>query len=822
MPIGFCSPNNSIDMKRPWSKISIRPSTFAGKLTQLVILTLLITMSTIAVVIYVFSKRALTTEAENRYQGFMELTNVKVNNVLTGVELLSANYLLEVEKNLDDPDKIYEILQESLNTNPNIVGCGVGFVPGYYPAKGRWFEPYALKQSDGRVETSQIGSQSHDYFSHEWYVEGIKSKHGYWTNPYYDDAGGKMPMFSYSLPVHDKRGRVVGVLGADISLAWLQTQLKEIDMKNNDNRQRVDPMTLDDGASYSFIIGHDGTYIAHPDKKRILYENLSSYVNATTDTLDNFLCKEMKQGSEGHVLMDLEGVPSYVFYAPLDDTDWSMAIVVPQHTLFRRANVIGATILALMALGLLLAFVVCHRGIRRLTSPLSRFAQSAGEIARGNFDAALPRITTRDEIGLLRDSFEEMQSSLSRYVEDLKRTTASKASLDSELKIAASIQMSMLPPVDNPFPERSDMDIYGHLSPAKGVGGDLFDFYIRDEKLLLCIGDVSGKGVPAALVMAVTRFLFRNISSHEDSPDRIVTEINEAMIDGNDNNMFVTLFVGVLDFATGRLKYCNAGHERPMLIGAGIGWLPCDTNIPAGLRAGWKYSLQEASIQQQTTLLLYTDGLTEAEDAAGHQFGEHRIMQVVQRQLDARQHSPRQLIGALNDAVLAFVGTAEQHDDLALLAVQYKRLPDVRYRRVITLDNDVEQVSDLAAFVDKVCSRVDFDTATSVQLNLAIEEAVVNVMKYAYPVGIRGEIRVEVLVNDKQLQFVISDEGSPFDPTVTADVDTSLGTSERRIGGLGIHLVRKMMDSVEYQRMGNRNVLTLTKRLHTADNHKNR
>lgn len=800
-------------MGRLWNRFSPRPRTFAGRLTELILLTLLLTMSAMTGCIYLFSKRAMTAEAENRYHGMMELTNAKVAAVLNKAELATMNKVIEIEENLSNPDKINDVLRDVLVTNSDIVGCGVAFEPDYYPNHGRWYEPYALKREDDTIQVAQIGGESHDYLHQDWYIGALKSDAGYWSKPYYDDAGGKMLLFTYSMPLHDARRHAVGVVGADISLKWLQQQLQEIDMKNNDSDQKIGRKAVDLGASYSFIIARDGTYIVHPDERRMLSSNYFSAATATTDTLDDHVGRQMVQGHEGSVVMEVDGVKCHVFYEPLSAAHWSMAIVVPEDTFYYHANIVGGIILALMALGLIVAFIVCHRAIKHLTRPLARFAASAGEVAKGNFEAELPDITTHDEISLLHDSFQGMQQSLSRYVEDLKRTTASKAALDSELKIASGIQMSMLPKVEDPFPDRTDIDIYGRLTPAKAVGGDLFDYYVRDEKLFLCIGDVSGKGVPAALVMAVTRFLFRNISSHDDSPERIVTSLNEAMIDGNETNMFVTLFLGVLDLSTGHLLYCNAGHVAPLLIGDGMGQLPCDTNIPVGLKSGWKYSLQEAVINKQTTILLYTDGLTEAQDAAGRQFGETRIMKTVRHQFDMRQHAPRQLIDALTEAVNLFAGPDEQNDDLTMLAVQYTRRSDVQLQRAIILTSDMSQVPRLAAFVDEVCFQAGIGAVTTAQMNLVMEEAVVNVMKYAYPSPMTGDVRVEALVDDNELRFVISDSGRPFDPTAEAEVDTSLSTGERRIGGLGIHLMRRMMDRVDYERKAGMNLLTLTKQL---------
>lgn len=793
------------------SRFKITPRTLAGRLTQWIILTLLLTMTAIAWVIYGFSKNAMAEEAENRYQGFVLLTNMRVDNELNMVELATANNVAKVANNLDRPDRIRDVLAEILANNPNIVGCGVGFAPDYYPQLGHWYELYALRKGDG-VELSQIGGETHDYFNSEWYSAVSESGKSHWTDPYFDDAGGKMPLFTYSMPVRDEKGRVVAVLGADVSLQWLKSMLREIDDKNNSYQYRDSLFTGPD-TIYSFIIGHDGTYIIHPDEKRIINESFPVNASETSEELDDQVAREMLEGKSGSAVLDIDGVNSSLFYAPLKDIGWSMAIAVPQHTFYHRANLVGGVILILMALGLLVAFMICRSAIKRITRPLTRFAASAREVAIGNFDAPLPAIATQDEIGLLRDSFEGMQHSLSQYVEDLKRSTASQAAMDSELKIASAIQRSMLPKEYPAFPNRDDIDVYGQLLPAKAVGGDLYDYFLRDDKLFFCIGDVSGKGVPASLVMAVTRFLFRNIVLHTERPDTIVGAINDALVENNEANMFVTLFVGVLDLATGQMQYCNAGHISPILIGAGIGTLPCDTNIPVGLQALWPFTMQEVDIKQQTTIFLYTDGLSEAEDAQQRQFGTQRMLQVMRTQLESRHHNPQALIDSMIDTVRAFAGGDEQSDDLTMLAVQYARKSNVRYQRSITLNNDINEMPQLTAFVEETFRRSNLDEPLAMQINLAIEEAVVNVMKYAYPAGTPGQVYIESQVQDDMLRFVISDSGVPFDPTARAAVDTDRGTMERGIGGLGIHLVRQIMDQVKYERQGDKNVLTLVKKL---------
>ena len=363
-------------------------------------------------------------------------------------------------------------------------------------------------------------------------------------------------------------------------------------------------------------------------------------------------------------MKDLKGTPYYINYKPLASTDWTVAVIQHRDMVFAWGEVLALVILLCMGVGAIVIFFFISRSIRRATKPLGFLSDSAQEVAKGNFDAPLPTFKHNDEVAQLRDSFGTMQQSLKQYVEELKETTAAKASILSELNVAHSIQMSMIPKTFPAFPDRKDIELYASLTPAKAVGGDLYDFFILDEKLFFCIGDVSGKGVPAALVMAVTRTLFRNIAAHVAKPSHIVKTMNENICDGNDNCMFVTLFVGVLDLATGRLSYCNAGHETPYLLSEAFSLLPADSNLPVGVMADLQYSEQETDMVVGTTLFLYTDGLTEAENANHEQFGKQRIDKII----SAFKGSPQELVETMTTAVHQFVGDTEQSDDLTMLA----------------------------------------------------------------------------------------------------------------------------------------------------------
>ena len=768
----------------------------AGRLTFRVTATILVIFTVITAVIYAFVWALGFGAGLFYYRQKIDRSNEKINGMLASIETAVANNQLEIGENINAPDKMFDITEHILQQNPNIVGSAVAFRPNFYPQKGRQFAPYAYRQ-DSLILTKQLGSASYDYHHMDWYEGPMKEGKGYWSNPYLDEGGGEIPMITYSIPLNDRKEKKCGVLTADIALDWLSDLIKEEDYDD----------FLD---TYCFVIGRDGTFIVHPNKELVLKETVQEYCKRTDGAEDDSLAVKMLAGGRGTNSIKVDGVRHFISYAPIERTGWAMCIVVPIDNLFEIGYILGAIVAIIMLMGVFIMSVVCYLNIRSVTKPISRFAYTADQIAKGNFLVVLPQVKSKDEMLRLRNSFATMQRSLIRQIEKTKLVNEQKGRMESELQIARDIQMTMLPKTFPPFPDRSDIDVYAQLKPAKEVGGDLYDFYIRDEKLLYCIADVSGKGVPASLLMAMTRALFRTVSAHESNPAKIVSNINGPMAAENETDMFVTLFVGVLDLPTGRMRYCNAGHCAPLLIdsaGTRIGPLPVEPNIPVGILTDMKYKIQETTIDPNTTIFLYTDGLTEAENTRHVLFGEERLMEALQ------PLPPQSLIEHVTEVTRQFVGEAEQSDDMTMLTILYsKQQSDIKLKRSITLPNNVEDVPQLASFTDEVCEALELEMSLTMSINLALEEAVVNVMSYAYPAGTKGNVNIEAEADEEWLKFVISDNGVPFDPTEKEEVDTTLNAEERPIGGLGIHLVRQIMDSINYEFIDDKNVLTLKKK----------
>ena len=444
-----------------------------------------------------------------------------------------------------------------------------------------------------------------------------------------------------------------------------------------------------------------------------------------------------------------------IYHEEIDATGWHLEIIIPEEELFADLNRTGLIVGILMILGLAVLALILVYSTR----------------------------TTRKML---------------EFLEKNQR-------MEGELEVAQTIQTAMLPRVFPPFFDRRDLNIYGCVHPAKEVGGDLYDCYVREDKLFFCVGDVSGKGVPAALLMATTRSLFRIITAREPNVAKIVDELNNELSQSNEQNMFITLFLGVLELKTGKLMYCNAGHNAPVIAHYAktsqpqVEVLDVVPNLPLGVMVDYSFEAQETQMSCNDLLFLYTDGLTEATNKRDELFGEERMLAALNKLVHCR---PRYLVDKMQEAVGEFVGDAEQSDDLTMLAIRYQMEAFLEV-------NNIERIPTLARWIDGL----QVPEHLNMPINLALEEAVTNVMLYAYPNKTDGQIWVESWRWNDAIYFCISDSGIPFDPTAQADPDITLSAEERAIGGLGIHLVKQLMDEIEYRREDNRNILTLMKKL---------
>ena len=599
------------------------------------------------------SRKAVRDEAISHATQTLESTVLRVTDILDKVVVATDNTDWLIPRHLDAPDSMFVYSSRILKNNPFLNGCSISFEPHYFPDRGRWFSAYSLNE-DGNVETIQEGNDEYEYFYMDWYQQAKLLDGPTWTEPYSDfnpkGIFSSEVIASYCKPVKDKEGQYVGTISVDLSLGWLSETISAVKPYPN---------------SYSIMIGEGGTFFVHPDSTKLFYQTIFTETLEHPDPERTALGHAMQRGEEGMRQLKVNGEPCYVFYKPLSTTGWSVAIVCPESDIFSGYNRLRRSVLGIVLAGMLLMFFVFRRIVNREVSPLQQLAGQAKTIASGDFQTRLPDDGRIDEIGQLSRSFTEMQQSLVRYIDELKATTAQKASIESELKVASDIQMGMVPRIFPAFPKRNDIDLYASMTPAKEVGGDLYDFFEQQEKLYFCVGDVSGKGIPASLFMAVTRNLFRIIAQQGHSPVEVAEQINTFLSQNNDQGMFVTMFIGRIDFTTGRFDFCNCGHNPPLLDGR---FLPLKyTNRPLGVWEEGPFFGETIEDIRGRQLLVYTDGLNEAENPDHEILGDDRLLEMVAR---LGGLTAREVIEKLQADVERHRAGASPNDDLTLLCLR--------------------------------------------------------------------------------------------------------------------------------------------------------
>lgn len=502
------------------------------------------------------------------------------------------------------------------------------------------------------IERAYVAFSDSDNYGNKELDECIRiaksKKISLWSGPHYvTKRSNQSPVTTFLTPLINEKGEVKGVLCADISLDWLK---------------KIADKEIESGNAYITVADKEGLFLYNRDSSLIMkYVSEAPEIPVDSSKVIGFMCRLVGVKDVGNGSMSSEVIAK---------TGWIVTCVVPLGDNNDMTMIITLLVITMLMM-LILAIVSCIvLTVNWQLRPLGRIAEAANAISNGDFSYKIPEVSGHSDISHLRNSFVAMQQELVRYIADLRNTTEKKAGMERDLHIASQIQKGLLPKTFPAFPDRNDIDIYGLVVPAKEVGGDIFDFFMRDEKLFFLIGDVSGKGVPASLFMMVVGHLFRNVGRYSNEPSIIVSGINSELANGNDQDMFCTLFCGVLDMETGMLSYCNAGHNAPILMTKGSTdfMKPC-TNLPAGAIADFSYQTESVQMQKDDALFLYTDGVTEAENKAMELFGDSHTLGIVELLKDA---SMKEMADGVFDAVKTFADGNEQSDDITMLCLRWK------------------------------------------------------------------------------------------------------------------------------------------------------
>ncbi|MBN1105031.1 MAG: SpoIIE family protein phosphatase [Deltaproteobacteria bacterium] len=629
----------------------------ALRLSILILASITVIFSVVFTYNYFISRQIILQNVERNAENLALSTVARTDAVLRAVERVPKNLAYFLEEFPYEGGELIRLIQAVVEKNPDIYGATIAFEPYAYSPNIRAFAPYFYRK-EGTVNFVYI---PYEYFDWDWYQIPKELKAPSWTEPYFDEGAGSIMMATFSVPFYRRvEGEriLAGIVTADVSLSWLQEMLASIKIEET---------------GYGFVISRNGTFVTHPSSSLVMNETIFSVAEEKADPEMRELGRKMTRGESGFASFTSlhTGKECWMKYAPLPSNSWSVAVLFPKDELMADIYRLTQTVVTMGIVGFLFILVVIVWIAGSITRPLRALSRAVGHIGTGNLDVELPLVKRRDEVGTLAESFHFMKTSLKQYIAELKETTAAKERIESELKIAHEIQMSILPMTFPPFPHRREFDIYATIAPAKEVGGDLYDFFFLDEDhLCVAIGDVSGKGVPAALFMAVTRTLIKTKATQGLTPDKVLGRVNEDLALDNDSMMFVTLFLGILDTRTGELEYSNAGHNPPYVLrrGGGVELVEGTGGTALGVLEGCVYRSKKVLLRKGETIFLYTDGVTEAMDRDDALFSDERLI----RDLGAlHEKPPQEVLSGVMDRVKVFSEGAPQADDITILVLRY-------------------------------------------------------------------------------------------------------------------------------------------------------
>ena len=577
---------------------------------------LLIVYITVLILNYMWSKNAALKQTE---EYLIELTShhaSELNSQFTQISEAPIS-IADVLQTLKKPtsEELCSLVSKKIENNPNIFGMAVAFEPYSFSKYKKLFSPYLCIINDN-VDISNL-ADTYNYLTKDWYSIPKLLDKFYWTEPYYDEGGGNILMCTFSTPIHSD-GKFIGIATADISLEDLKSHMKNVRIM----------------AGYTFIISRNGTFIYHPNKDYIMCESIFSLAEEYNFPYMREFGKDMIRGNQGVVAFNdfITGAKKWLVYTPIPSCQWSFAAVIPEEDVLASINSLIMRQSSIMFIGLLIIILIILWAAVGITNPIKKLVYLAQKLAKGNLDVQMENIKGKDEIQELAQVFNKMVIDLKQHIKDLTTATKAKESVESELRIARQIQESLLPRVFPPFPERKEFTLYAKNIPAKDVAGDFYDFFFIDEnQLAIIIADVSGKGVSAGLFMAVTRTLLKIVCQKDIGPSEALEKANVVLCKDNDACMFTTLFIAIYDVKSGKFQYTNAGHNPPIILfkDGTQKFLKGFNDMALGIDGTHKFKEGKANLAVGDSLILYTDGVTEATSPDNNLYGEERFMDML-------------------------------------------------------------------------------------------------------------------------------------------------------------------------------------------------
>ncbi|MBT3182606.1 MAG: SpoIIE family protein phosphatase [Deltaproteobacteria bacterium] len=768
---------------------------------------ILLSCSLIFAVIFGFdyyeSRNYIYEHIDTEVEYLSELTAKIIESELQAVERVPETISFFLEYSQYTNEDAVAILKAVIESNPRIFGVAIAFDPKALDSDMKGFAPY-YHMSNKASAYKDLTDHKESYLDRKWYKDAKESGSGIWGEPYYEKVTGKnIIMATYAMPFYKRDGKeriFQGVVATDISLTWAQQLLSSIKVRKS---------------GYGFLISKDGNFITHPKDESYLGKSIFDIARKEENKRLHEIAINMTKGDSGKARHQrlIDGKDGWIIYTPLLSSEWSIGIEFPRDEILSDMIRLDKAVILMVPIVVILLFFVIYFISNRITRSLRVLDKQAQEIAKGNLNFEMPTINSNDEVGRLSKSFLKMRDSLIQYIRDLTETTAAKEKIVSELKVARTIQMSLLPRVEPPLSNRREFDIYARLDPAKEVGGDFFDFFMRDDKhLCFAIGDVSGKGVPAALLMAVTKTLIKLLVMEGSSPKTVMEKVNRDICYNNKACSFVTAFLGILDIETGEVVYVNAGHNPPIVLSkSGINALECLGGTVLGASEEAQHKDNKLILNKEDAIFLYTDGVTEAINNSEEMFDEERLIHILK---GSSAKSSKTIVKTVLKNVEAFSESEKQFDDITMLCLRlsptYSTAREFANRSLV-LVNDLSEIDKLSHFVLKYGEQNKLSKQVVNDINLALEEIFTNAVTYAYEPGDLHTVLIEADLKESVIILKVEDDGKPFNPLEHQNYDISSSLEKRPIGGLGIMLARNAVDEMHYERQDTKNIITMKK-----------
>lgn len=673
------------------------------------------------------------------------------------------------------PDDAQTLLSDALRHNADLAGLAAAYVPaamGGAPAHS----PFVSRQNDGRLVARDLLTDPAPYWTQAWFRTGLACATGCWQLPFFSQSRQRR-LVNYSVAIRSDGG-AVGVLNADVTLEWLQGVLQNLNKPKG---------------TEAFVLDQQGMYLA-TDGPALAGQHAQGELAAAMrgDTAEPI--------RHTGILAARAGAPVWIYHAPIDGTHWQFGLVVPEEQIYAGVRRTFSVALSVGALALLSLTLLTLIVTRRVLSPLGVLTERAEQVAKGALDFVLPVVRRHDEVGRLTHAFDRMRHELADHLAELARVAREQQRLASELEIAQQIQTALLPGAHFLDARCNNFELHAVLKPARTVGGDLYSYFmLHDQRFYIMVGDVSDKGIPAALFMARAITLAKALAPRAQSPQQLLQLLNRELCRNNDGCMFVSLLCGLLDTASGHFWMASAGHEPPVLWGDGAPrLLDIETGPALGLDEEAAYSSRRVRLRPGETLLMYTDGITEAMDAGLRMYGQERMLDCLARYAAQGEGDPA---GYLLADVEAFAAGHGQADDITVLALRWHH-PGAQGSASmldLTMPASIEAVFEALGRCDEQLALAGVDHGVRDDVRLVLEELMVNMAEHGRPAS--GEARIELrmtLATDAVLVDLHHD-GQAFNPLLSPQPVLTGDLADREIdGGLGIHLVRAMASDFSY------------------------